>query len=136
METWKECGWAQCRKRFEPTRRSNRYQRQTNARHHDAIYCSRACRQKAYRWRSRVVTQLLPGTDVRRAVTRPFHHIENIEVFRTKNEHPRPSFSLSDSYVYSDWQPWPPSTRCTGNSVLSVTAYWRPIVDRVVKAPP
>ena len=84
METWKQCGWAPCGKRFEPSRRSNRHQRATASRHDDAIYCSRACRQKAYRWRSRAVTRTPIKATTRRAVTRPFQHIENIGRFSTK----------------------------------------------------
>jgi hypothetical protein len=42
-------------------------------------------------------------------VTRPELPIENIKVFRPKNEHPRSPFSPPVSYVYSDWQPsWRP----------------------------
>ena len=90
METWKQCGWAPCGKRFEPSRRSNRHQRATASRHDDAIYCSRACRQKAYRWRSRAVTRTSIKATTRRAVTRPSEHIENTKVFLTKIDHARP----------------------------------------------
>jgi hypothetical protein len=51
METWKECGWGKCGKRFEPARRGNQHHRTDGRRHEGAIYCSRACRQKAYLWR-------------------------------------------------------------------------------------
>ena len=90
METWKECGWAGCGKRFEPSRRRNRFQRATDSRHGDAIYCSPACKQKAYRWRSRAVTESPKSTNTLRAVTRPLEHIGNTCEFRTKNAHPRP----------------------------------------------
>jgi hypothetical protein len=41
METWKECGWAACGKRFEPSKRSNQHRRTDGPRHGGAIYCSR-----------------------------------------------------------------------------------------------
>ena len=51
METWKECGWAKCSKRFEPGRRSNKYQYPDGKPHKGAVYCSNRCKQKAYRSR-------------------------------------------------------------------------------------
>ena len=124
METWKECGWAPCGKRFEPSRRSNRHQRATASRHDDAIYCSRACRQKAYRWRSRAVTRTAVKATARRAVTRPFQHIENIERFSTKNEHPRSSFQLPDGYVLANWEPsWQPHWPSPSSDDLSIPEF-------------
>jgi hypothetical protein len=50
------CGWPECGKQFEPGRRSN--QHSAGDRHHEgALYCSRACQQKAYRHRRATVTQ-------------------------------------------------------------------------------
>jgi hypothetical protein len=121
MKTCKECGWAQCRKRFEPSRRSNRHQRAAASRHDDAIYCSRACRQKAYRWRSRAVTRTAIEATTRRTVTLPFQHIENIGRFSTKNEHGRSSFSLPEGYAYSQWQPsWRPHWPSPSSDDLSI----------------
>jgi hypothetical protein len=118
MDTWKECAWFKCRIRFEPSRRANQ-RRGAGGQHHDgALYCSRSCQQKAYRLRrdaaakdgAATVTKQRRGTYPHATVTRPQQHIENIEVFSTKNDHARPS-----NVVPSDWKPWPPSV-------------WRPIV--------
>jgi len=112
--TWIECAWFKCRKRFEPSKHSNQYYR-ADARHHeDARYCSGACKQKAYRLRRKLgnvapVTREAEGTVVRAPVTHPEHSTEKIGLFSTKNDHPRRSYALREGYVYSDWQPWPPS---------------------------
>ena len=104
MDTWKECAWFKCRKRFEPSRRSNQFRRAGGAHHDGALYCSRSCQQKAYRLRrdtaSATVTQETAavraealnaekGTTTQATVTRPEQHIENINVFSTKNGHAR-----------------------------------------------
>jgi hypothetical protein len=117
MDTWIECGWTSCRKRFEPGRRGNQHRRADGPQHRGAVYCSRACQQKAYRWRLEASQKTCPGTTPQATVTRGSEHIENLEVFSTKNEHPRPSIPLQDGYVRSRWEPWPPSI-------------WGPIVDR------
>ena len=109
METWKECGWAPCGKRFEPGRRNNQHLRASGRHHSGAVYCSRSCQQKAYRWRVEASRKAVSGTITHATVTRPFQNIENAERFSTKNDHARPAFSLSAGYVYSDWQPsWQP----------------------------
>jgi hypothetical protein len=119
METWIECAWFQCRKRFEPSKYSNQYYRADARRHQDALYCSGSCKQKAYRLRRKLgdiapVTQKPEGITVRAPVTRPEHHTENKQEFRAKIDHARRSFELPEGYVYSDWKPWPESK-------------WRPI---------
>jgi hypothetical protein len=118
VETWKECGWGKCGKRFEPAQRANQHRRGGGRRHSGAVYCSRACRQKAYLWRLRasqksslqasqkpVVT--VPRVIVAATVTRPLEPIENIEVFWTKMDHPRLAFGSpwkrgSGSYLLFD----------------------------------
>jgi hypothetical protein len=100
--TWKECAWFKCRKRFEPARRTNQHFRIGGRHHEGALYCSRACQQKAYRLRRKndgatvtkdggaTVTKPQEGTTTHATVTRHQQHIENIEVFSTKNDHARP----------------------------------------------
>jgi hypothetical protein len=101
METWKECGWGKCGKRFEPAKYNNQHRGpdSKHKRHKGAIYCSRGCQQKAYRWRLEASQKTVqasrkpaPHTDVPATVTRPLEPIENIEVFWTKIDHPRPYF--------------------------------------------
>jgi hypothetical protein len=96
LETWKECGWGKCGKRFEPARRGNQHRRADGKPHKGAIYCSGSCKQKAYLWRlqasqktSGTVTKPGPHTTVPATVTRPLQNIENIEEFRMKIDHPR-----------------------------------------------
>jgi hypothetical protein len=91
MDTWIECAWFKCRKRFEPSKRSNRFYRADGPSHEGAVYCSPACKQKAYRLRSRTVTKSPEGTDILRTVTRPKDAAETKQEFSTKNGHPRPS---------------------------------------------
>src|SRR6516165_5573009 len=112
METWKECAWAGCRKRFEPGRRSNQHQHADGPRHGGAIYCSHRCRQMAYRWR----VEASQKTTTHGSVTRPPQHIESATEFLTKNEHARSPFYLPEGCTYSQWEPWPPS-------------HWRRITD-------
>jgi hypothetical protein len=102
METWKECGWAQCRKRFVPTRRSNQHHRANGAHHEGAVYCSRSCQQKAYRWRLQPSRKDREGTRTQATVTRPEHHIENTCEIRTKNGHPRPLIIAGPVESYSE----------------------------------
>jgi hypothetical protein len=93
LDTWKECAWLKCRKRFEPSRRSNQFRRAGGAHHDGALYCSRSCQQKAYRLRrdtaSATVTQIGKCTTPQATVTHPEQHIENIDVFSTKTGHAR-----------------------------------------------
>jgi len=84
METWKECGWAPCGKRFEPGRRNNQHLRASGRHHSGAVYCSRSCQQKAYRWRVEASRKAVSGTITHATVTRPFRNIENTERFSTK----------------------------------------------------
>jgi hypothetical protein len=58
METWRECGWGKCGKRFEPARYNNQHRGpdSKHRRHKAAVFCSNRCRQAAYRWRSASVT--------------------------------------------------------------------------------
>jgi hypothetical protein len=90
MDTWKECAWFQCRKRFEPSKRSNRFYRADGPHHEGRTYCSRSCQQKAYRLRRNSRTVTPEGTDTLRTVTRPSERIENKREFSTKNGHSRP----------------------------------------------
>jgi hypothetical protein len=106
---WKECGWAGCRKRFKPSRRSNQHQHPRGQQHDAAVFCSNACRQKAYRWRLQASRYGCSGTTTHATVTRPEQHIENADKFSTKNGHARAAFQLPDGYVYSKWEPWPPA---------------------------
>jgi hypothetical protein len=86
MQSWLECGWFSCAKRFEPGRRANRFGRADGRRHEGALYCSPACRQAVYRFRrdggSRTVTNdsrtvtldvrtVTAAPAVSRTVTRP-----------------------------------------------------------------
>jgi hypothetical protein len=118
-DTWKECGWAPCRKRFEPRRRSNQYRHAGGAQHGGAVYCSRGCQQKAYRWRLQASQNSAPCTTTQATVTRGSEPIENIVRFSTKNEHARPVISLLDGYARSDWKPcWP-----------GHPSGWQPVID-------
>ena len=108
MDTWTECAWFKCRKRFEPNRYANQYYRADGRHHEGRRYCSRSCQQKAYRLR-RDKCDDCKDTITQGTVTRPQHRTENIEVAPTKNDHARRSFVLPVGYAYSDWQPWPPS---------------------------
>ena len=88
MDTWKECAWFKCRKRFEPSKRSNRFYRADGPHHEGRLYCSRSCQQRAYRLRnSRTVTP--EGTDTLRTVTPPKQPIEITSEFGAKNGHTR-----------------------------------------------
>jgi hypothetical protein len=94
VETWKECGWGNCGKRFEPAQRANQYRRGGGRRHGGAVYCSRACQQKAYLWRlqaSQKPVVTVPGVIVAATVTSPLQHIESIEELTAKIEHRRPA---------------------------------------------
>jgi hypothetical protein len=51
MDTWKECAWFKCSKRFEPGRHANQHRNAGGRQHDGALYCSRSCQQKAYRLR-------------------------------------------------------------------------------------
>jgi hypothetical protein len=53
MDSWRECAWFKCRKRFEPGRRANQHHHANADTHDGALYCSNPCRQKAYRLRRR-----------------------------------------------------------------------------------
>lgn len=90
METWIECAWFQCRKRFEPSKRSNRFCRADGPHHEGRAYCSRSCQQKSYRLRRNSRTVTPGGTDTLRTVTRPSEHVDDKREFSTKNGHPRP----------------------------------------------
>jgi hypothetical protein len=108
MDTWIECAWFQCRKRFEPNRYTNQFYRADGRYHEGRKYCSRSCQQKAYRLRKDSVT-IAEGITTQGTVTRPKDIIETKQEFFTKIDHARPQIQLSEGYVYSDWQPWPPS---------------------------
>ena len=124
METWKECGWAPCGKRFEPGRRNNQHLRASGRHHSGAVYCSRSCQQKAYRWRVEASRKAVSGTTTHATVTRPFQNIENTERFSTKNEHSRSSFQLPDSYVPSNWEPsWQPHWPSPSSDDLSIPEF-------------
>jgi hypothetical protein len=102
MDTWIECAWFQCRKRFEPGRRANQHRHAGGEHHQGALYCSRACQQKAYRLRrnggSATVTRALvdaskttEGTNTHATVT-PAKRTERFQgVVSVKNGHARPS---------------------------------------------
>jgi hypothetical protein len=91
METWKECAWAGCRKRFEPGR-------QANSR---TTYCSPTCRKRAHRARHMIVTNGIAGPSVQD---------DRDTAPAPPSARPgRASFVLPESYVLSDWAPsWQP----------------------------
>jgi hypothetical protein len=113
MDTWTECAWFNCRKRFEPSRRSNQFHHAGGIHHAGALYCSPGCKQKAYRFRrdtaDATVTKTPERTTTQATVTRPAQHIEYIGGFSAKNDHPRLTFQLPAGYVYPDWQSCLPS---------------------------
>ena len=91
METWKECAWAGCRKRFEPGRQANTR----------TTYCSPTCRKRAHRARHMIVTKGVAATSVqddRDTASAPIPLPQG-----------RAPFVLPKGYVLSDWTPWPPS---------------------------
>ena len=102
MDTWKECAWFKCSKRFEPSRRSNQFQCADGLHHEGALYCSRSCQQKAYRLRrdteratvtqneAETVTKCPEGTTPHATVTRPKMNQSFQGVKRAKNGHARP----------------------------------------------
>jgi hypothetical protein len=113
METWIECAWFKCRKRFEPGRRANQFYRADGRHHGGALYCCNAHRQMAYRFRrdndSASVTKSPAVTTTHATVTRTSGVIENIAEIQTKNGHARRTYVLPDGYVFSDWRPsWQP----------------------------
>jgi len=73
VDTWKECAWFKCHKRFEPGRRANQHRNAGGRQHDGALYCSRSCQQKAYRLRARAtVTREAPkGAPKQREGTTP-----------------------------------------------------------------
>jgi hypothetical protein len=106
MDTWKECGWAQCRKRFEPSRRSNQHRHAGGNHHEGAVYCSRSCQQKAYRWRVQASRKAVSGTTTHATVT----PLKNAQCFqgpaKAKNAHARPLFATADGEIIPDSK-WP-----------------------------
>jgi hypothetical protein len=106
MDTWKECAWFKCRKRFEPSKRSNRFCRADGPSHEGARFCSPACRQKAYRLRSKPVTKSPEGTTPLRTVTRPQQRTETKQEFSTKNGHARRLLSTRAGKIVPDTK-WP-----------------------------
>jgi hypothetical protein len=105
MDSWIECAWFGCRKRFEPARRSNQFRNPDNDPHEGALYCSRACQQKAYRHRRRgsaivtregaaTVTDASGDIGVQATVT-PSKIAQSFQrADSAKNGHPRPIFAL------------------------------------------
>jgi hypothetical protein len=89
MDSWIECAWFQCRKRFEPGRAQNQFHRAGNKAHKGARYCCRSCQQKAYRLRRATVTQAPECSITHATVTRTLQQTENIDEIRTKNAHAR-----------------------------------------------
>jgi len=102
MDTWKECAWFKCSKRFEPGRRTNQHRRAGGDHHQGALYCSRACQQKAYRLRRGATVTPAPvdsakttkGTNAHATVTlkkrnKPFQGVKAV-----KNGHARPPKGL------------------------------------------
>jgi hypothetical protein len=117
MDTWKGCAWFQCNKRFEPARHANQHRHAGGQLHDGALYCSRACQQKAYRLRrdggSATVTpspveaaKTPAGTEVHATVTptkisKPFH-----KVTVPKNGHARQPLSTRAGKILPDAK-WP-----------------------------
>ncbi len=114
MDTWIECAWFKCRKRFEPGRRASQHYRCGGRHHKGALYCSRACQQKAYRFRrdtaasdgAATVTQETgtkgPACDFGQESTIPHATVTPTEssksfqgVTGAKNEHPRPANAIA-----------------------------------------
>jgi hypothetical protein len=102
----RKCGWAKCPNRFEPARRSNQHQRAGGDHHEGAVYCSRSCQQKAYRWRVQASRKAVSGTTTHATVTPP----KNAQCFqgpaRAKNAHARPPFATPDGEIIADSK-WP-----------------------------
>ena len=111
METWKDCAWAGCRKRFEPGRQANTR----------TTYCSPTCRQRAHRARHMIVTESIAGTSLQDdRYTAPAGQDDRYSApAATTTPQNRTPFVLPAGYVYSDWTPWPPLR-------------WRPIIDEPV----
>ena len=109
METWKECGWGKCGKRFEPER-ANR----------TTAFCSNRCRQAAYRWRSATVTKAVPLATPQATVTRaparlrtaPRHHPWGLQ---------RSQISIPLGAVVSRWEPCSPQSPIMDD--LSIPAF-------------
>jgi hypothetical protein len=93
MDAWRQCAWFKCRRRFEPSRRTNQHRRAGGQRHEGALYCSRPCRQKAYRLRHGTglasVTRTPLGTYTHATVTREKRHKKIQRVVGVKNGHAR-----------------------------------------------
>jgi hypothetical protein len=114
MDSWIECAWFQCRKRFEPNRRSNQFRHAGGSHHAGALYCSRSCQQKAYRQRHATVTpddgasvtKTPEGNTPHATVTRPEQHTENIAEFSTKNGHARRLMRTRKGEIVADAK-WP-----------------------------
>ena len=98
-----------CQGQFRRSHRANQFHRGGGRPHEDQIYCSDACRQKAYRRRAKAngaVTKDPPATRVQAAVTQPQNTAENIEEFRPKTKRVRPLFRNHDGEVVADAK-WP-----------------------------
>jgi hypothetical protein len=82
----------ECKKRFPLGRRANQHRRANGSLNKTRRFCSSACKQAAYRRRSRNADRpkMVPGTNAHAAVTRPLEHIETVGKIRTeKTTEPR-----------------------------------------------
>jgi hypothetical protein len=86
-ETMK-CGWGACGKLFEPNRYSNQHHKPHGRHHERAIYCSRSCQQKAYRWRLQASHIEGLCTGVRGTVTPQKNDQSSQQVTMAKNDLP------------------------------------------------
>jgi hypothetical protein len=76
----------ECKKRFPLGRRANQHRRANGSLNKTRRFCSSACKQAAYRRRSRnaKAEKVVQGINTHAAVTRPLEHIETIGKIRTE----------------------------------------------------
>jgi hypothetical protein len=145
MDTWKECAWFQCRKRFEPGRRINQHRRAGGEHHKGALYCSRACQQKAYRLRRGAPATVTPivrespeGINAHATVTpkkrnKLFQGVRVVEI-----GHPRPPIGLLSTRagkIVPDAK-WPDMYRVKwrGGALSDMVNYTRAAADALREA--
>jgi hypothetical protein len=73
----------ECKKRFPLGRQANQHRRANGSLNRARRFCGSACKQAAYRRRSRNAKpeKVAQGTNTHAAVTRPSERIENVKEF-------------------------------------------------------
>ena len=106
----------ECHKRFELSRRSNQHHRASGSLHRATRFCSRACKQAAYRKRNAGRPKSVQGTIRHATVTRPLQNVENVKEIRA-------SKTILDAEIYTRYR-W--EDRASSDGMRIMVAELRP----------